>query len=135
MDIGDNFIALWISFNAWMKSKFGEGATDSAMIDSVSRLDDFKTTFSQLKAQADFRNKLAELEGFTVVDMRDQDNRTKFKEYIGTFESLMSILYLIRCNLFHGRKNIDDDKNDLKLVCLAYYILLPLFKKHIGYQS
>ena len=59
-------------------------------------------------------------------------NDEKNKKYDGTFESLIRTIYQIRCNLFHGRKDINDDEKDIKLVYLAYDILLPLFKKYLS---
>ena len=131
VDKGDNFIALWISFNSWMKLKFGEKDSDSVLISKVGQLDEFKSTFIELKSEVSFNQNLMKLAEYAVIDMREPNNGDKNKEYDGSFESLINTIYQIRCNLFHGRKNINDDRNDFELVCLAYDILLPLFKKYL----
>lgn len=131
VDKGDNFIDLWISFNGWMKSKFGEKKRDGDLIDSVCQLDEFIDIFNQIKNERPFSDDLLKLKGYTVKDMREPDNESRRREYDDSFESLIRTIYQIRCNLFHGRKNFEEDKNDFELVCLAYNILLPLFKKYL----
>lgn len=133
IDDGDRFICLWIAFNGWMRGKFGEDIGDRNQIESVKRIQGFSRLFDNLKMQdADFRRNLDELERFTVVDMRFRDGCEKTVRYDGTFESLIEVIYQIRCNLFHGRKDIAEDKKDIELVGLAYRILLPLFKTHMS---
>ena len=51
VDDGDRFISLWISFNGWMRGKFGEGIRDSEQINSVKRMSDFKNVFNRLKKE------------------------------------------------------------------------------------
>ena len=126
IDKGDLFLCLWIAFNGWMKSQYNEQATDSCLIEKVKTNPDLKSIFSELE-KSTLHNVLGELKGFTVLNMRYPSNSSEEKVYDGTFESLIDVLYKIRCNLFHGRKNIEEDENDKKLVYLAYDILFPLF--------
>lgn len=63
--------------------------------------------------------------------MRFVNNNNNVTKYDGSFKSLIEAFYKIRCNLFHGRKNPDEDKKDYELVCLSYDILLLLFEKYI----
>lgn len=130
VDKGDNFIALWIAFNSWMKSRFGEQLKEFELINKVGTQRDFVAVFEELKHVEPLRGFLRTLRTFIVVDMRDEGNRTRDREYDGSFSSLMATIYQIRCNLFHGRKNIDEDQTDIQLVDLAYDILLPLFKEY-----
>lgn len=131
VDDGDRFISLWIAFNGWMRSKFGEDIGDRCQIESVKRMRDFEEVFDKLKKEAPaFREYLEELDNIPVVNMQFKNNREDIYRYDGSFESLIEVLYQVRCNLFHGRKNINEDKKDIKLVSLAYRILLPLFKTH-----
>lgn len=131
IDKGDQFICLWISFNAWMKSKFGEKLNDNVLIDRVVVFNELENVFDELKKEQTFNQNLIWLTGYKVADMRDSDNDERKEKYDGTFESLIRTIYQIRCNLFHGRKNFDDNKTDFELVCLANDILLPLFKKYL----
>lgn len=137
VDKGDNFIALWISFNAWMKSKYKEmhntkkDPQERPLIDMVIGLKEFEKEFNNLKKNEFFSQNLMKLAGYTVINMKEPNNDDKKEKYDGSFESLIRTIYQIRCNLFHGRKDIDDDKKDIELVYLAYDILLPLFKKYL----
>jgi hypothetical protein len=133
VDDGDRFISLWIAFNGWMRGKFGEDKTDRCQIDSVKGMWDFKGVFNKIKAEdSDFRGYLKELEKLPVVNMQFKNNREDIYRYDGSFESLIEVIYQVRCNLFHGRKDIDEDEKDIELVSLAYRILLPLFKAYLS---
>lgn len=135
IDDGDRFISLWIAFNGWMRGKFGEDVGDRNLIESVKQMQDFVELFNSFKIRdAIFKGKLDELERLSVVDMRFRNGREEIVRYDGTFVSLIEVIYQVRCNLFHGRKNIDEDKKDFKLVRLSYQILLPLFKEYL-YRS
>ena len=127
IDKSDRFLCLWIAFNGWMKDQYGENDPDKKLIDQAKNNPDLKSIFIEKKTLLKVLN---ELEGYTVHDMRYETDATKAIKYNGTFESLIEVLYLIRCNLFHGRKNIDEGKNDEKLVHLAYDILSPLFSAY-----
>ena len=133
IDDGDRFISLWIAFNGWMRGKFGEDIGDRCQIESVKRMQDFKEVFNKLKKETPaFKEYLEELENITVVNMQFKNNREDIYRYDGSFESLIEVIYQVRCNLFHGRKNIEEDKKDIELVSLAYRILLPLFKTYLS---
>jgi len=136
IDDGDRFISLWIAFNGWMRGKFGEDIGDRSQIESVKRLQDFKEVFTQLREDnIAFKESLDKLEGLSVVNMQFRNNREDVYRYDGNFGSLIEIVYQVRCNLFHGRKNIDEDKKDFELVVLSYRILLPLFKANLSTNS
>jgi hypothetical protein len=133
IDDGDRFISLWIAFNGWMRGMFGEDIGDRRQIESVKGMQDFEEVFNKLrKEDAAFREYLEELENVSVVNMQFKNNREDIYRYRGSFESLIEILYQVRCNLFHGRKNVDEDKKDFELVGLSYRILLPLFKAYLS---
>ena len=130
VDKGDKFISLWIAFNGWLKYKFGEQVGDRHLINKVKNLEIIKNAFNELKLnEQEFIQDLLKLSGYFVIDMRETANENREKKYTGTFESLIEVIYLVRCNLFHGRKNLDEDEKDFNLICLSYDILLPLFKK------
>ena len=131
-DDGDRFISLWIAFNGWMRGKFGEDMGDRNQIESVKRMRDFKDIFNQLKEEdLSFKKRLDKFECLSVVNMQFKNGREDIYRYDGSFESLIEVIYQVRCNLFHGRKNIDEDKKDFELVKLSYRILLPLFKEYL----
>ena len=136
IDDGDIFISLWIAFDGWMRGKFGEDTVDRSKIESVKGMQDFKEVFNQLREDnLTFKECLDKLEGLSVINMQFRNNREDVYRYDGTFESLIEVVYQVRCNLFHGRKNIDEDKKDFELVVLSYRILLPLFKAYLSTNS
>ncbi len=136
IDDGDRFISLWIAFNGWMRGKFGEDQTDRCQIESVKEMQDFKEVFNNLKINDPaFKEHLDKLGSLSVVDMRFRNGREEIVRYDGTFESLIEVIYQVRCNLFHGRKDIDEDKKDFELVKLSYQILLPLFKEYLYHSQ
>ena len=129
VDDGDRFISLWIAFNGWMKRKFGEAVKDCTLIDRLKESEEARIVFEDLRRnETSFNESLRELSQYTVADMRYLEDQNKVKKYDGSFDSLIEVLYRVRCNLFHGRKEINEDKKDFDLVKLSYRILLPMFK-------
>ncbi len=125
LDTPDRFLNLWISFNGWMKNKYGESLQDKQLLQKVKREESLKQAFEVKKDSLD--DLLSDLKRFSVLDMRDETNKERIKNFDDSFESLIEVLYQIRCNLFHGRKCVDEDENDKRLVELAYKILQPIF--------
>lgn len=131
IDIGDKFISLWIAFNGWMKSEFGEPVKDATLINRLKVHEKFREVFNQLlRRDESFANDLQELRRYAVLDMRYIDDVSKSKIFSGTFESLIDVIYRVRCNLFHGRKG--DEGKDMRLMSLSYNILLKLYKKYLA---
>lgn len=131
VDDGDRFVSLWIAFNAWLKGKYGEDTIDHALIEEAKKNDDLKKVFNEMKANSqDFSIALKKIQGKPVADMRYINNSNRTKVYDGRYESLLDVLYQVRCNLFHGRKDPKENKRDFELISLAYQILLPLFKEY-----
>ena len=134
IDDGDRFISLWIAFNGWMKGKFGENKTDRTLLNKTKELTEFSDSFNHLKqVNSCFKSNLEKLANYSVADMRNLKDRNL--TYDGTFESLIEVLYRVRCNLFHGRKEITENKKDIELMSLSLKILLPLFKTYLSRNS
>ena len=135
VDDGDRFISLWIAFNGWMKRIFGEAVRDSTLLARLKDSEEARIVFKDLKRnKTSFNESLRELSQYTVADMKHLEDQNKVKKYDGSFESLINVLYQVRCNLFHGRKDINANKKDIELVSLAYRILLPLLKTYLSIQ-
>jgi len=133
VDDGDRFISLWIAFNGWMRGRFGEAIGDRNQIEAVKEMQDFKDVFNNLKTtDVQFRECLEKLKTLPIVNMQFRNNQEVIYVYDETFESLIELIYQVRCNLFHGRKDIADDEKDIEAVSLAYQILLPLFKAYLS---
>lgn len=133
IDIGDCFISLWIAFNALLKSKYGEGLTDRKLIEKIILDEEIIKVFNEVKEKNISAQEALEVLGqYDILDMRDPYNVAKKINYDGSFKLLIEGLYQIRCNLFHGRKDVNEDKKDIELVSSAYGVLLPILK---GYLS
>lgn len=133
VDDADRFISLWIAFNGWMKGRFGEPVKDSTLIKRVKEFEDIIDVFNNLKTNdQDFAKNLDEIGKYSVLDMRHTDDRDRQKRYDGTFESLIEVIYQVRCNLFHGRKGTRENEKDLELIRLSHNILLPLFEEYLN---
>jgi hypothetical protein len=133
IDIGDKFISLWIAFNGWMRGKYGEDVSDINLITTVKNCKEMKNQFDYLqKNNKIFQTKLVELKKYTISNMRYPENKSRTKKFDGSYESLFDVLYQIRCNLFHGRKDPTEDKKDFELVNLAFYLLHPLFVSYLN---
>lgn len=133
VDIGDCFISLWIAFNALLKSKYGEKLSDKELIGKIILDEKINKVFNEVKEKNISAQKaLKVLSEYDILDMRDPYNNTKKVNYDGSFGSLIKGLYQIRCNLFHGRKDVDEDKKDIELVGAAYEALLPILKDYLS---
>lgn len=128
IDMGDKFISLWIAFNAWLKSQFGENKPDSVLKDNLINFLPMESVFNEFKKE---NKKLVKLKDYKIINMQYPEDEKKEKNYDGSFKSLIESLYQIRCNLFHGRKSFEDNQIDKELVKLAYKILSSLFKKYL----
>lgn len=139
MDRADQFISLWISFNAWLKSRYGHNLPDSTSIEKVGNNKELESIFDDIKKEKQYRKKLERIKLYNITDMRYPQNKNRNKRVESgerEFSSLMEAIYQIRCNLFHGRKNVSEKEGkDWELVYLAYDLLFPIFdsylKRHI----
>ena len=133
IDDGDRFIALWIAFNGWMRGRFGEAVNDRTLLNRLKKSEEARVVFENLRRnQTSFEPSLRRLSQYPVANMRNLEDPNKVKKYDGSFGSLIDVLYQVRCNLFHGRKDVDEDDKDFRLVQLSYRVLLPLFKAYLS---
>lgn len=134
LDVGDRFICLWVAFNSWLHGKFGETEKDYELINKVSNLQEFNKTFeNQKNTNLVFKEYLTKLEKLEIEDMRfftRSENDRSYKKYNGDFDSYIRVIYQIRCNLFHGRKD-SNLKLDMDIIEVAYNSLLIVFKKYL----
>lgn len=132
VDDGDRFISLWIAFNGWMRKEYGEDKADSYLINCVIKNVNFEQIFNDLKIKnKGFQENLNHLANFRVINMKYKTDESHYEKFTGNFESLIRVIYQIRCNLFHGRKNVDENKIDLELIKLALELLRVLFKTYL----
>jgi hypothetical protein len=128
IDAADRFISLWICFNSILRKHYGERMSDNKLIE---------------RAENDFINPGGTLRLREYYDtMVDHEYRTNLQRLIDLLpirnmknnqlidmqnHSLIFIIYSIRCNLFHGRKDpTDTQTRDFELIRLAFLLLAPL---------
>lgn len=130
IDIYDKFISLWIAFNSWMKGIFGEIDRERDLIERVKSNIKLREVFNSLRAKNDdFLKHLDTFKEYEILNLRPRNENERTIKYTCSFSSLIETIYLIRNNLFHGRKGSDPNTLDDTVVTLAYNILLPLFKE------
>ncbi len=125
-NIFDKFISLWFSFNAWGNYQTNT-ITDSKMINQLKTNYELQQTYAQLICNnKDFHNIITRLQRFQVLDMRYPNRRGKSITDINKFDEVLEIIYQVRCNLFHGKKRLNDS-HDKELVEISYTVLTRLF--------
>lgn len=133
IDIGDRFISLWICFNSIMRELYGEGLSDNKQINKCASDPIWIKLFDSNRMVLD--KYLDELMRYSVTNMR---NGNKMRLTKKDFGQLIRIIYQIRCNLFHGRKDPYEDyrySNDYVLIRLAFLILTKLTIDYLRSQK
>jgi hypothetical protein len=120
----DRFISLWIAFVSW--SEFvSNGETDREIIEWLKKSTFLLEIFKELKKDHEFADALLELRGIPIHRyIRDEQvtiNNLK------DFSEVLEFIYVVRCNLFHGHENLDDDY----FVKNSFTILNKIFSKVI----
>jgi len=124
----DRFIALWISFNGYC-TMLSSGSQESRMMEWVKRNHGFKNAYHEmLDASPEFRRCLEELKSLCpVIDMRPGlGYKSKTITDIRNFDQTLDVIYKIRCNLFHGSKDLTSER-DKRLAMLGYDVLRRIY--------
>jgi hypothetical protein len=135
----DRFISLWISFNAFYAA---EHLLESENQQITNIKNEYKRLFAELTSDSpesfeafkDYIETKPQNTGF-IQDLRYQVDKEKHKkryQSIGSLCEYLDCVYQVRCNLFHGGKNLEDGQ-DQKIVSRAYDSLLAFLEK--VYQS
>jgi hypothetical protein len=120
----DRFISLWIAFEAWATNE-SNSVNSREIINWVKRSpmkDIFERDNQKIKSYLNDLHKIGEI--------RNHRGRPKRYDNINDFSQLIEVIYQIRNNLFHGHKS-PTDKEDERIVTLAYNILSQLFKPFV----
>lgn len=123
----DSFVSLWISFNAWGTHK-SRKETDRTMVEWAKEDYTLKETFNTLLKDSDFFHALKQLKGMCPIPRHRKYKGSKeaIINDVREWEQVLEVIYVIRCNLFHGRKSLRNEP-DRQLVNLAYKILSKVF--------
>jgi hypothetical protein len=123
----DRFICLWISFNAWGIHE-SRKETDRDMVEWAKENDLLKRTFNALATEHGFHVTLERLRNMCPIP-RHRKWKGSDKAIIKDprkWDEVLEVIYVIRCNLFHGRKSLQNIP-DIQLVDFAYEILSRVF--------
>lgn len=123
IDLGDRFMALWVCFNSIMRELYGENLSDNRLISACSIDTLWIRIFERDKVKLD--RFLDQLMTYEITNMKTGAERKLQKK---EFNELIWVIYDIRCNLFHGRKDPFDFENskDYALIRLAFLILVKV---------
>jgi len=99
IDVADRFISLWICFNSIVRERYGEGLNDSDLIYYADQDPLWKEYFNKMY-DAEFRENLIQLKALLPIKNMKNKSEVNMPPY-----TLISVIYQIRNNLFHGRKN------------------------------
>lgn len=117
----DNFVNIWIAFNAWMKAKFGTYRNDSELIKIAVNHKPLMQIFEYLKRSDEkFEISLLSLIKYEITNKKT----SKTIRYNGTFKSLINTIYVIRGNIFHGTELTGKNNKLHKIVFDILYRLL-----------
>jgi hypothetical protein len=129
IDMGDRFISLWICFNSILRKHYGETLSDHLLIQRAEA--DFERTGGTLPLKeyydtmndSEYRKHLQELSDLLPITNMKNGQLVNFPG-----NSLIRVIYTIRCNLFHGRKDPSDytETRDFRLIKLAFFLLAPI---------
>jgi hypothetical protein len=118
-DVFSKFVFLWFCFNAWLAYR-SQKVTDSDMIAWLKRSSsdnsDLKKSY-QMLTHSHFKEVLKGLARLSPIrDPRPRGKKIEIKD-VNDFPNIVDAIYQIRCNLFHGRKeaNVDRDRNLVQL--------------------
>jgi hypothetical protein len=124
----DKFIALWISFNGYctILSRSWQG---TRMLEWVKNNSNFGERYEELLDNDFDRQAVEELKSLCPVhDMRPGlEHNSKTIADVEDFGEVMDVIYKIRCNLFHGSKDLANER-DKKLAMLGYDVLMSIYK-------
>lgn len=119
------FTFLWFCFNAWISFK-SRREKDAEMIDwLISERDsnsDIVREFNRARGSEVFTSYLNSLANLQPMNDSRGIRGPIFIRDKTDFEGLVRGIYMVRCNLFHGGKEVDDIR-DQKLVSISGKIL------------
>lgn len=129
-DIFNKFICFWISFNCYY-AKITKKNGDTQALEKLYSIPEIIEIFNMIKKESVFNTAPLELKKqMPLKDMRIGHNN-KVKELNGfSIKNVIDVLYQARCNLFHGDKSGNSDRDRevisacipvLKIVLLAFY--------------
>jgi hypothetical protein len=136
-DSFDQFISIWISFNAIYGRREGKEFRKIKSIinefnrETITKILSFEEVqfFCRIDPPIEFLNMDLEVEDTSSAQMKLKRNLERQPRF--ALENLMFILNKVRNNLFHGDKRIERAR-DVDIVRHAYPIVKEIVKSHLG---
>ncbi|MBU4332492.1 hypothetical protein KKD20_05225 [Patescibacteria group bacterium] len=134
----DGFISLWISFNAFYAAEHLleserqqlRNIYDEYKDSFVGLVDNHSETFQEFKHYIEIKPVNT---GF-IQDLRypvEKEKHKKRYQNLGSLCEYLDCVYQVRCNLFHGGKNLEDGQ-DQEIVSRAYNSLAVFLERIYG---
>src|SRR3989442_13197117 len=131
-DVFDAFVCVWIAFNAWGVHATGIETHDRKMIDALKVNHKLHETFEACRREQYYVDEVLKMKDVRVPTHRERPTHISFREAT-SLPDVLEVMYQIRCNLFHGRKD-PEQKDEAFLVgwaCLVLSRMLDqLMKRH-----
>lgn len=119
----DRFISAFIALNFLYGGRSGVSGRDKMVecleeICEIHHIDPFETDPYEYYKQP-------------IIDMRPDKHRKVPITIKGNPHSLFESIYQVRCNLFHGNKSLNDER-DKRLVAQGAEVIIGILNQHFG---
>ena len=124
------FFCFWIAFNHFITAKY-QVSGDMELLRRFNK--EYNNHFKKLvNSNEELREKIRKLRQQTpIYDTRPENRNVKIIIDDGTdIKQVFDTIYQIRCNLIHGSKIFDADRDNI-LVQLAYEILFVIIEEFL----
>jgi hypothetical protein len=121
----DNFICLWFAFNAWGRYVTGIESNDNDMKNRLKTDPRLVDSFKKDRQDPEFNKKLLQMKGAKIPTHRTTHEYVCMNDE-ESFGEVLEVIYRIRCNLFHGRKDPEEEQEQ-KYVKWATFVLDHVF--------
>lgn len=108
------FISYWIAFNCWLITETGEDY-DRKALDKLYKESGLYGNFSNIINDNNNKRLFNDLAGIRPIKNK---GRLHPINNVNDFKEVMNVLYAIRCNLFHGNKT-DNENRDSEVMRAA----------------
>ena len=116
-------MAAWIAFNSFLCKKYPGISGDRDKVRAFGNDHDYLTSHERKLKDVPYRRSVEILQDKGVKDMQQGSDRIFRIDNIVCFAEVMECVYQVRCNLFHGDKTVDEER-DNNLVRAANTIVL-----------
>jgi hypothetical protein len=121
------FVLLWLVFESWLSYLAGDKNPLDWFFENDSNLKNWVTT--ELKKK-EIKKSLSNLRAQSPIPDHKKNTEIELRN-ITDIKELITFIYRVRCNLFHGHKKPDDPR-DKQLVRSSEQFLSSLLKNAIG---